>query len=178
MTGANGQCGKAAYDFAKGAIGHHNSPPTMNGNPPHIDLPHGTAVSPMACGEQVIFSGITADQPGDDSGMYSIKGAPAGIQQAVEQEAEFWANLWKSSMEYKVQDIRPNANDRPKPITAAMIRSACKTFPVTTGLGADTLQPRALLRLSDNAVEALANIMNAAESNGTWPEFSQLVMTV
>jgi len=117
-------------------------------------------------------------QPGDDAGIESIKGAPAGIQQAVEQEADFWASLWKSSMEYKIKDIQPSPNDRPKAITAAMIRSACKTFPITTGLGADTIQPRALLRLSDTALEGLANIMNAAEGDGSWPEFSQLVMTV
>ena len=59
-----------------------------------------------------------------------------------------------------------------------MIRSACKTFPATTGLGADIIHPRALLRLSDTALDALANIMNAAERNGACPDFLQLVMTV
>ena len=59
-----------------------------------------------------------------------------------------------------------------------MVRKACLTFPVKTGLGPDTIQPRALLRLSDEGLTALATILTAIERNGDWPELTKLVMTV
>ena len=90
----------------------------------------------------------------------------------MEIEANFWANLWGSDLEYKLQAIEPAPGTKPAPITAAMIRKACKTFPMQTGLGPDAIQPRALLRLSDESLEALASIYNAIEDNGQWPEFS------
>ena len=59
-----------------------------------------------------------------------------------------------------------------------MIRKACRTFPVQTGLGADAIQPRALLRLSDEAIDRLAAILTSIEVNGKWLPALQLVMTV
>ena len=47
-----------------------------------------------------------------------------------------------------------------------------------TGLGPDRIQPRAILRLSDAGIEALAKILIAIEITGEWPRFTQLVMTV
>ena len=81
-----------------------------------------------------------------------------GIQDTVEAEARFWAKLWGSDMEYKLNEIEPPDNMKPPPIAADMIRKACRTFPSQTGLGPDSMQPRALLRLSDEALEALADI--------------------
>jgi len=40
IAGADGQCGKTAYNFAKGAIGHHDSPPeTASSINTQLDIP-------------------------------------------------------------------------------------------------------------------------------------------
>ena len=59
-----------------------------------------------------------------------------------------------------------------------MVKRACKSFLVKTGLGPDALQPRAILRLSEEGIAALAAILTAIERTGKWPAFTQLVMTV
>jgi len=92
VSGGNGQCGKAAYNFAKGAIGHHDSPPTNNGTTTDTAQPDLEADN-----LQVIFSGLSAVPPGHDDKTTLLRGAPTGIQEAVELEADFWAKLWKSN---------------------------------------------------------------------------------
>ena len=59
-----------------------------------------------------------------------------------------------------------------------MLRAACKTFPSQTGLGVDTIQPRALLRLSDAAINALCVLLMAVELHGQWPQLVRTVMIV
>ena len=59
-----------------------------------------------------------------------------------------------------------------------MVKKACLTFPKHTGLGPDALQPRAILRLTDGGIEALALILIAIELHCEWPQFTQLVLTV
>ena len=75
-------------------------------------------------------------------------------------------------------DIRSAKEDHPGPITADMVRKACLSFPMQTGLGPDAIQPRAILRLSDAGIEELAVISNAIETIGEWPRVTLLVMTV
>ena len=59
-----------------------------------------------------------------------------------------------------------------------MVKAACLSFPVQTGLGPDAIQPRAVLRLSEEGISALADILTAIERTGQWPPLTQLVMTV
>ena len=59
-----------------------------------------------------------------------------------------------------------------------MLRAACKSFPTENGLGVDAVQPRALLRLSDQALHALFAIMMAAKLHGQWPELIRTVLIV
>ena len=98
------------------------------------------------------------------------------MQEAVEKEARAWAKLWRVGEEYDVGDIRPAKEDHPGPITADMVRKACLSFPMQTGLGPDAIQPRAIRRLSDAGIEALAAILIAIETIGEWQRFTQLVI--
>ena len=59
-----------------------------------------------------------------------------------------------------------------------MLKAAILTFPVETGLGVDAMQPRAILRLSDDSLRALCTIMMAAELHGCWPEVLRTVLIV
>ena len=45
-------------------------------------------------------------------------------------------------------------------------------------MGADAIQPRAISRLSDNSISALAKILTAVEKQGDWPDALKLVLTV
>ena len=91
---------------------------------------------------------------------------PSSLQEAVKTEAKAWARLWKFGSYYCTEKIVPPLNQYPGPITPHMIRVACLSFPMQTGLGPDALQPRSILRLSDNGIEALARILIAIERTG------------
>ena len=55
---------------------------------------------------------------------------------------------------------------------------AARSFPVGTGVGVDNVSPRALDRLSDEAIAALIEVLHACERTGDWGECNALVMTV
>ena len=65
-----------------------------------------------------------------------------------------------------------------KPLTVADIRMAARSFPTGTGVDIDNVSPRALDRLSDEAIEAFIGILHACERTGQWGECYALVMTV
>eukprot|EP00974_Lingulodinium_polyedra_P058004 5586195-Lingulodinium_polyedra.AAC.1 len=48
------------------------------------------------------------------------------------------------------------------------ITAAAATFPPGTGLGGDNIAPRAITRLSAEAVTALATLFLAFERQGSW----------
>ena len=48
-------------------------------------------------------------------------------------------------------------------LTADAIRAAAKSFPAGTGLGVDNISPRAIARLSDEAIDTLAAILMNCE---------------
>ena len=72
---------------------------------------------------------------------------------------------------------RPGEEQLP-PITADDLIAAAATFEYDTGLGADNISPRALLRLSTDAIEALIDIYHACEHAGTWPPALGMVAIV
>ena len=88
-----------------------------------------------------------------------------------------------------VPSVHPAANSRVEgggtvgsrtlpPVTAQDIRTAAFSFPASTGLGADNISPRALLRLSDDALTSLAVHMTKMETCGEWGEALNLVLIV
>ena len=103
-------------------------------------------------------------------GVMKFKGdqrqEPLWDQAAVDKEAEEWAALWQENCDYDI----PWPQDIPSlpPLTAQKIRDAAKSFPPDTGVGVDNIAPRALTRLSDEALQSLADILNALERHGTW----------
>ena len=58
------------------------------------------------------------------------------------------------------------------------IRAAAASFPPGTGLGADNISPRALLRLSDESIAALAGLLTKVEKLGYWPSALNMVLIV
>ena len=52
------------------------------------------------------------------------------------------------------------------------------SFPIDTGLGADNISPRAIARLSDQAITSLIKILHLTEKEGRWPAELNLVMIV
>ena len=52
------------------------------------------------------------------------------------------------------------------------------TFPGDTGLGHDNIAPRAITRLSPDAIKTLAALFVAFERYGEWAEVNDLVLIV
>ena len=106
---------------------------------------------PQLCSEEALRDGLNQ--------------VPLPDQAAVEATAGDWADLWQSNAVYD-----PGAF----PIDMAMlsllgnwaIRTAAESFPIGTGLGHDNIAPRALLRLSEAAISALALLFAAFERLG------------
>ena len=98
-------------------------------------------------------------------------------QAAVEHEAEQWALLWKEAAAY-APPIFNMIDKMFTPLFPSAIRTAAKTFPAGTGLGHDHISPRAFLRLSDDAINALAKLFMAFERRGSWTEILNLVLIV
>ena len=63
-------------------------------------------------------------------------------------------------------------------LTPWALRMACSSFPTGTGLGADNVAPRALLRLSHAAFLALATLLMASEELGDWAAVLDLILIV
>ena len=77
---------------------------------------------------------------------------PLADQAAVEMEADKWARLWRADQEYSSPPIEDA--DQLQSLTSWGIKQAAFSFPAGTGLGADNISPRALVRLSDVAIAA------------------------
>jgi hypothetical protein len=82
--------------------------------------------------------------------------APLCDQAAVDLEAEGWATQWDVGAEQPPLPF--NGDDVPPPLAlaGALLREAAATFPAETGVGSDSIGPRACARLSDVALGALA----------------------
>ena len=96
--------------------------------------------------------------------------APCDRQQTAEETSGEWATIWQADAVPPVLDWPSDLGEALPPPCVTMARRAMATFPVETGLGWDRLHPRALLRLSDQAIIALLRIFILAELLGEWPE--------
>jgi len=101
--------------------------------------------------------------------------APLAEQSEVELEANFWATLWDEECPYDAF-VDPHGSPALPPLRAHDLRTASLSFPAGTGLGADHIAPRALARLSDEALRGLCAILMAAELLGKWPKVAMLVL--
>ena len=63
-------------------------------------------------------------------------------------------------------------------LAAELIPLAAMTFLGDTGLGHDNIAPRALARLSYDAIKALADLFVAFEKYGEWADVLDLVLIV
>ena len=123
------------------------------------------------------------DEPADDDVVLASAEAPnlAPVplcdQAAVEREAEEWGRLWQEGQQYLGPEV-PTDMEHLEALLPEAIRAAAATFPPGTGLGADHVAPRAVLRLSPAALVALAALFVAFEAQGTWCEVLDLVLIV
>ena len=102
---------------------------------------------------------------------------PLSDQATVEAEADKWAALWQEGEHYAASEwsfARPALQI----LAPWAIRMAASTFPVGTGLGVDNIAPRAVLRLSDDALWALAALFACFEMAGSWTAALDLVVIV
>ena len=104
--------------------------------------------------------------------------APCSDQAEVDATAAAWADLWNSKAPYLQPEFPGIDDDTTPPLVVEDILRAAASFPVTTGLGADNFSPRAVLRLPRHLVAELADLLNAAETAGSWDEALSLVLIV
>ena len=103
---------------------------------------------------------------------------PCDAQQTAEASKEQWAEVWQAEATPPVLDW-PHDMGVPMPVPCVQAaKRAMATFPAETGLGWDRLHPRALLRLSDQAIVALLRIFILAELLGEWPRAIGVVVIV
>ena len=171
-------CGRAptrlAYRWVKGLTGWTQSPtgpeqqnddiPTEPDQHDDLELPGDSS--------QHTFMGTTRVQILNGSERIT----PLCDQAVVESEANAWAELWREKDNYCELDW--SGIEELPPLLPEAIRAAAASFPSGTGLGVDHIPPRALLRLSDEALTALAHILMAMERNGKWDEALNLVLIV
>ena len=107
-----------------------------------------------------------------------LQSVPICDQAQVEREAAEWAGQWAANAPYLHPVFPPELLQALPPASPAQIREAACTFPVSTGIGADNFAPRAVCRLTDRLLLALAAIFTAAENLGRWPDLVALVLIV
>ena len=98
-------------------------------------------------------------------------------QAVVEKQALTWAALWRSGEPYSTPSYPVHVQQLPS-LLPCSLRSAAASFPLGTGLGSDNISPRAILRLSDAALAALAVLRGSFELLGHWTQALDLVLIV
>ncbi len=103
---------------------------------------------------------------------------PLNAQEGFEDEANSGGAHWAEGQAVE-PTVWPTDLGPPLPRPSVeQFKSACRTFAEGTGLGWDALHPRALLRLLDEALAALMDILIKAENDGVWPRGLGVVIVV
>jgi len=102
---------------------------------------------------------------------------PLSDQADVDKEGDGWAALWREDQPYDCF-IDPLGSPALEPLVPWAIRESAKSFPMSTGVGADNTSPRAVARLSDVLIKALCAILMACELWGAWPALVRYVLIV
>ena len=103
---------------------------------------------------------------------------PLSDQACVDLECNKWADLWQTEAEYRSPEFGTLQEEPLHLLSTWALKQAALSFPPGTGLGADNVAPRALTRLSDAALIALALLFRALETLGTWTAAFNLVLIV
>ena len=127
-------------------------------------------------GEKLVLDAAAPVMPQPDSDPTRI--GPASDQATVESIASKWAELWEADATYRSPALAEADGEVLKPLTAADILLAAKSFPAATGVGADAISPRALTRLPQELLEELASLLMLAEDTGDWSTAVALVLIV
>jgi hypothetical protein len=103
---------------------------------------------------------------------------PLCAQQLANAERLAWGKEWAANEER----IEPGWDgvdaEVPPQLQLAKFKAALATFPCGTGLGWDDCHPRALLRLPDEILEAIIELLRRCEIEGNWPLAVRLVVVV
>ncbi len=102
---------------------------------------------------------------------------PLCDQGDVEAEANQWAGLWEELQQYEDPFEGIELEDK-GPLEVFSLRQSAMSFPIGTGIGCDNISPRAVGRLSDAALFALALLLHACERRGRWGSLICLVVIV
>lgn len=100
------------------------------------------------------------------------------MQQAVEKELEVWAAEWEVGAVRREPVWSLFAVELLPDRLLLSFERALRSFPDLTGLGWDSLHPKALLRLPDALLEAVISLLHMCECQGRWPECIELPITV
>ena len=103
---------------------------------------------------------------------------PLGLQATAESEVGRWSTHWGSGLGLPPCQWPVDLGELPPRLTLLCIQKALLSFAAGTGLGWDAIHPRALLRLPDATLLALARLLFLAEAHGRWPEAVLLVLIV
>ena len=117
------------------------------------------------------------EHEGMNEAVVSSTRAPLCDQAHVENTANAWGELWEEMATY----TEPLVDIAAEPFSQLLpwaITRACESFPLNTGLGGDNIAPRAVLRLSTEAIESLAVLFMVFEGLGTWAKVLELVIIV
>ena len=175
---ATGRPSRAAYRWIRGSGGWSRSPVGSSALQDSVpDAPDGDGD-----GDGFTLDDLPAEagsvDPCSDMDSEAVVATPLAEQAAVDLEAKGWAHQWATGDRY-TQPVFDTASLTVLPLLAVFaMRAAALTFPAGTGLGGDNVSPRALARLSDEALMALAMILAAAEALGAWGQAVSLVLIV
>ena len=114
----------------------------------------------------------------DIDGSLRSEWVPLNAQQAVNQEAEAWADVWQQGVQGNMPRWPLQLGDRLPDLAVDTFREACYTFSNGVGLGWDKLHPRAIARCSDVVINALLQLFALAEASGKWQETIGIILVV
>jgi hypothetical protein len=114
----------------------------------------------------------------DIDGDVCSEWVPLNAQQAVEQEAVTWAEVWEQGVTGHQPRWPLQLGERLPDLAVSTFRGACHTFSNNVGLGWDKLHPRAIARCSDVVIAALLQLFILAEALGRWQDVIGSILVV
>jgi hypothetical protein len=124
------------------------------------------------------LDGLSPAQLAEVTRMPDGCATPLCAQQQANAERITWGREWAASEERIEPDWGSGGAEIPPQLRLAMFKAALATFPCGTGLGWDDVHPRALLRLPDEMLEAIMEVLMRCEIEGKWPLAVRLVVIV